>query len=166
MKLLIGLGGNVGAVPAAFSDALGAMGTAVVVEAVSPLYRSRPLGPPQPEYWNMAALVAVEMPLLWVLERCQQLELRAGRHRQGEERWGPRPLDLDLLLAPGLVHRGPRLTLPHPRFHRRAFAVVPAADLAPEWVHPYLGRNLRELAGELRSADPGAVRLATPPGSW
>ncbi len=165
MKLLIGLGGNLGTPPAAFSHALEAMGTAVVVEARSPLYRSRPLGPPQPEYWNMAALVAVEMPLLAVLERCQQLELRAGRRRRGEERWGPRPLDLDLLMTPGLVRRGPRLILPHPHFHRRAFAMIPAADLAPSWTHPYLGRSLGELAEELRIADPEAVQLARSPSS-
>jgi len=161
VKVLIGLGGNLGAPPAAFARALKTLGPGVVIEARSPLYRSRPLGPVQPKYWNMAALARIEIPLLSLLARCQELEARAGRRRSHEERWGPRPLDLDLLMARTVVHRGPRLILPHPRFHLRAFALVPAADLAPDWIHPHLGRSLRELALDLRAADPGAVAPAT-----
>ncbi len=164
MKVLVGLGGNVGDPPGAFSEALKTLGAGVTVLGVSHLYRSRPVGPPQPEYWNMAALAQVEIPLLALLERCQELERRAGRRREEEKRWGPRPLDLDLLMAPGAVHRGPRLHLPHPRLHLRAFAVAPAAELAPSWIHPHLGRSLRDLAGEILAADPAAIRPATGPG--
>jgi 7,8-dihydro-6-hydroxymethylpterin-pyrophosphokinase len=61
-------------------------------------------------------------------------------------RWGPRPLDLDLLMAHSLAHRGPRLILPHPLLVRRAFALVPAAELTPDWVHQTAGCTLGELA--------------------
>lgn len=156
MKILIGLGGNLGDPPGAFTAALEALGRRAVVAAVSALYRSEPVGPPQPRYWNQVVRLEVEVPLLGLLEACQQLEAEAGRDRAREQRWGPRPLDLDLLMAPGLVCRGRRLTLPHPRLHRRAFALVPAAEVAPDWVHPLLHRTLADLARDIDTT--GLVR--------
>ncbi len=160
MKLLLGLGGNTGGVPGAFREALETLAAAdpvVGVLAVSSLYRSRPEGPPQADFWNQAALLELRGSPVELLVLCQGLEESAGRDRGAETRWGPRPLDLDLLMAPAAVHRGPRLVLPHPRFHRRAFALVPAAELVPHWLHPHLGRTVGELAARTLAADPSAV---------
>jgi 2-amino-4-hydroxy-6-hydroxymethyldihydropteridine diphosphokinase len=146
MQILLGLGGNLGDPPQAFNRALAALSECHQVLALSRRYRSEPEGPPQPRYWNMAALLEVSAPLLQLLDQCQEIEWQAGRRRDSEHRWGPRPLDLDLLMGRTLVHRGPRLVLPHPHLVRRAFALVPAAELTPEWVHPAAGNTLAELA--------------------
>ncbi len=146
MRLLLGLGGNLGQPRLAFAAALAALARRHRLVAVSALYRSPPLGPPQPPYLNLVALVEPSRGLLELLDDCQELERAAGRRRVAEVRWGPRPLDLDLLLAEGVVHRGPRLELPHPGLDRRGFALVPAAELAPAWVHPTRGAPLAELA--------------------
>ena len=60
-------------------------------------------------------------------------------------------------MVEGLVRRGPRLELPHPRFHLRAFALVPAAELVPDWIHPIIGRSIVDLANEMRSTDPDSI---------
>jgi 2-amino-4-hydroxy-6-hydroxymethyldihydropteridine diphosphokinase len=130
------------------------------VDAVSRLWRTRPVGPAQPDFLNAAVLVCWPYGPRELLARCRQLELDAGRDRSAEPRWGPRALDLDLLLAEGLVCRGPALELPHPRFYERRFALEPAAELVPDWVHPLLGRTVSELAEALRpTLDDGAVRV-------
>ena len=133
------------------------------VVGLSRLYRTAPVGPPQPWFWNMVVRLEPRGPLLALLETCQGLERAAGRERGAEPRWGPRSLDLDLLVARGVVHRGPRLELPHPRLHGRAFALLPAAELAPEWVVPGLGRTLAELA---RGADGEAAVERCGPLEW
>jgi 2-amino-4-hydroxy-6-hydroxymethyldihydropteridine diphosphokinase len=160
MQLLIGLGANLGDPPRAFNQALVALSERHKVLAVSRRYRSEPEGPPQPRYWNMAALIEVAVPMMVLLDECQQLETAAGRERDPARRWQPRPLDLDLLIAGSLVHQGPRLILPHPHLVRRAFALVPAAELAPEWVHPLAHSTLAELCKQLQSAAATGVEPA------
>ena len=167
MRLLIGLGGNQGEPRTAFDRARAALAEDGTVLECSSLYRTAPVGPPQPEYLNAVLLLETRRPPLALLDRCQAIEAAAGRDRTAERRWGPRALDLDLLLADRLVHRGARLVLPHPRLAERAFALVPAAEIAPEWVHPIVGRPLAALAAEVLRRDPAAVqrlgRWLTPP---
>ena len=146
MHLVIGLGGNVGDVPRAFAAAAAGLARELRVLARSGLWRSAPLGPEQPDYCNAALLVESEVHPRTVLALTQRLEAAAGRERAHAERWGPRPLDLDLLLAPGLVVESAALTLPHPRLAERRFALAPAAEVAPEWLHPRRHRTLAELA--------------------
>ena len=114
--------------------------------ARSPLYRSAPLGPiDQPDYVN--AVVALETRLLplELLAALRRIETDHGRRRDGT-RWGPRVLDLDLLLYGDLVLAGDELTLPHPGLHERAFVLYPLSDVAPALVIPGHGpiRRLRE----------------------
>ena len=97
----------------------------------SQLYRSPPVGPPeQPDYVNAAALLDTGLGPLELLDALQAIERSHGRRRDGA-RWGPRTLDLDLLLLGNLVLNSQRLCLPHPEMHRRAFVLVPMSDIAP-----------------------------------
>lgn len=82
-----------------------------------------------------------------ILAALHVMEARAGRVRTAAN--APRPLDLDLIAAGGLVVCTPALVLPHPRAHTRAFVMVPVADVAPRWMHPVLGRTAAEIAAGL-----------------
>lgn len=127
------------------------------VVATSRLWRTRAVGPPQDDFLNAAVLIEWPAGPHHLFARCQELERAAGRERSREEWWGPRTLDLDLLLAESLVCRGPSLELPHPRFHARRFALDPAAEVAPDWIHPLLGQTIDELACEARRREPEAI---------
>ncbi len=97
--------------------------------AASSLYRSAPLGPAQPDYINAVAALQTELAPLALLRQLQALEQQHGRVRL--ERWGPRTLDLDLLLYDDLEMATEVLTLPHPEMARRNFVLVPLAEIAP-----------------------------------
>jgi 2-amino-4-hydroxy-6-hydroxymethyldihydropteridine diphosphokinase len=104
---------------------------AVSLLAASPLYRSRPMGPQdQPDFINAAACLETVRPPMRLLAELQRLEAAHGRQRHGE-RWGPRPLDLDLLIF-GLARiNTSNLTVPHPGLAVRNFVLYPLADIAP-----------------------------------
>ena len=138
----VGLGSNLEDPPAqvrgAIAELAGIAHTRVV--ATSRLYRSKPLGPPdQPDYVNAVAGVLTQLAPEALLEAMQAIERRHGRDRSGPK-WGPRTLDLDLLLYGGRVQTGDALVLPHPHLHERAFVVVPLAEIAPAVVVPGHGR--------------------------
>jgi 2-amino-4-hydroxy-6-hydroxymethyldihydropteridine diphosphokinase len=122
----------------------------VRVLARSRWYRSAPVGPPQPDYVNGCALLVVALEPDALLERLLATERRFGRVRG--ERWGPRRLDLDLLLVEDQRLDTPRLTLPHPRLRERAFVLVPLAEIAPGWIDPVSGQSVAELAAALPAA--------------
>jgi 2-amino-4-hydroxy-6-hydroxymethyldihydropteridine diphosphokinase len=150
MRLILGFGGNLGDPAAAFARALDALGDDGWVLFTSRLWQTRAVGPEQPDYLNAAAVISWPGDPKALLTRCRELETAAGRDRNTEQKWGPRVLDLDLLLAEEVVCAGPKLHLPHPRFHERRFALEPAAEVAPGWVHPLLGRTVAELAEAAR----------------
>lgn len=156
-RVVLGLGGNTGEPASAFRKALERLACDGRIEAVSRLWRTRPVGPMQPDYLNAAAVFSWPAGPRSLLARCRQLEAAAGRDRSTEARWGPRVLDLDLLLAEALVCRGPTLELPHPCFHERRFALEPAAEVAPEWRHPVLGLTIGQLADRRRAREPDAI---------
>jgi 2-amino-4-hydroxy-6-hydroxymethyldihydropteridine diphosphokinase len=158
VQIVVGIGGNLGDELRIFRHAREGLAAVGRVVGCSRLYRTAAVGPPQPEYSNAALLLATEEPPIALLERCQELEAAAGRVRERERRWGPRPLDLDLLIARSLVHRGPRLMLPHLHLDERAFALLPAAELVPDWLHPLLGRRISELARVTADGEPHSVR--------
>jgi 2-amino-4-hydroxy-6-hydroxymethyldihydropteridine diphosphokinase len=161
----VGLGGNLGRPEAAFRDALAGLRATpgVAVLAASRLWRSEPWGlRDQPEFLNAALLLETSLPPEALLARLAGLERRAGR--APGVRWGPRPLDLDLLFHGGTVTGGPGLTLPHPRLAERTFVLEPLAEVAPDWIHPVLGRTCGRLLAELRASGRGTACL--PEGSW
>jgi 2-amino-4-hydroxy-6-hydroxymethyldihydropteridine diphosphokinase len=134
------------------------------------VFASSPRPAPQPDYLNATVLIDTEVHPLHVLAICRGIEADAGRNRtEQSDRWGPRPLDLDLLLAEGIVIASPALTLPHSQLADRRFVLLPAAELVPQWLHPHLHRTIAELAA---AADPagqrceraGAFPPAPPPG--
>ncbi|SIO04789.1 2-amino-4-hydroxy-6-hydroxymethyldihydropteridine diphosphokinase [Salinivibrio sp. ES.052] len=104
--------------------------------AVSPLYTSRPMGPAdQPDYVNAVAALDTHLDPLTLLNATQAIELNYGRKRKAE-RWGPRTLDLDILLYGDRVIEHPRLTVPHYGMKEREFVLYPLADIAPDLCLP------------------------------
>lgn len=103
---------------------------AIRLKAVSPRYQSAALGPgEQPDYINAVVQVETELPPLELLAELRRLETAQGRKRR--ERWGPRTLDLDILLYDQIQLCEPELTIPHPRMHTRNFVLLPLSDLEP-----------------------------------
>jgi len=112
--------------------------------AVSHLYRSAPMGPAdQPDYVNAVAMLDTCLSPLELLDALQGIETAQGRVR-GPERWGPRTLDLDLLLYGAELIGNDRLQVPHPGMDERNFVLYPLSELAPELVLPD-GRSLPQL---------------------
>jgi 2-amino-4-hydroxy-6-hydroxymethyldihydropteridine diphosphokinase len=120
------------------------------VHSVSAAYRNPPMGRiPQPDYINAVAQLDTELAPLELLAHLQGVERDEGR-RRGGQRWGARTLDLDLLLHGEQQMDGPRLVLPHPGVHLRAFVIHPLAEIAPDaWV-PGLGTAAAIAAGVSR----------------
>ena len=103
------------------------------VTAKSNLHQTKPLGPQdQPDFINAVVAIATQLAPLALLHECLNLEIRHGRARR--ERWGPRTLDLDLLLYGDLHLTLPELVIPHPHMYEREFVLKPLAEIAPELV--------------------------------
>ncbi|TAD79074.1 MAG: 2-amino-4-hydroxy-6-hydroxymethyldihydropteridine diphosphokinase [Oscillatoriales cyanobacterium] len=142
----IALGGNLGDVAATFDRTLAELDrtSGVRVTARSRWYRNPPMGPPQPDFLNGCALLAVTLAPEALLDRLQTLETAAGRVR--DVHWGPRTLDLDLLLYGDRLIATDRLQVPHPGLGDRAFFLVPLAEIAPDWIDPHSGRAIAQIA--------------------
>ena len=134
MRAFLGMGSNLGDSRRMLRDAVDALGDRVV--AVSPVYETEPVGGPpgQQDYLNLVVELDTDQTPRQLLGLCRRLEAAAGRVR--EERWGPRTLDVDVLLVGELRVDEPDLVVPHPRMHERRFVMAPLADVAPELVPP------------------------------
>ena len=143
----VGLGSNLGDREGTLRRALEALGRQVDVTAVSSFRETDPVGLlEQPRFVNAAARVETELSPRDLLDVLLAVERELGRERR--ERWGPRTIDLDLLLYGDESLDEPGLTLPHPRLHERRFALEPLAELDPALVVPGRGR-VDELLSEL-----------------
>ncbi|MDQ1437619.1 MAG: 2-amino-4-hydroxy-6-hydroxymethyldihydropteridine diphosphokinase [Acidimicrobiaceae bacterium] len=131
MRAFLALGSNLGDREAFIRQAVAALPDVV---AVSPVYETDPVGGPtgQGPYLNAVVELDTDLSPRELLDWCHRLEDAAGRVRT--ERWGPRTLDVDVLLVGDLVVDEPDLTVPHPRMWERDFVLRPLADLAPELV--------------------------------
>jgi 2-amino-4-hydroxy-6-hydroxymethyldihydropteridine diphosphokinase len=150
----VGLGANLGEPRRQLTEALARLAAAEEVEVlrVSSFYLNPPLGPPdQPWYINAVAQVRTRLAPEELLRVLHRLEAEAGRVRR--ERWGPRVIDLDLLLYNGVILTGSDVQVPHPEMHRRAFVLAPLAEIAPEAWHPALEKTAAELLAALDNKD-------------
>lgn len=150
----IGLGSNIEDRIGYLKEAIRRIGNLpdTEVESASSAYDTEPMGrTDQPRFLNAVVRVRTWLPPERLLEGLLRIERELGRERK--ERWGPRTVDLDLLLYDDRVISKPGLQVPHPRLHERAFVLVPLAELDPELVHPVLGRTLKELSEEVRKQD-------------
>ena len=149
MRAFVGLGSNLGEREATLWKALEGLGATEGIEvvAVSSLRETDPVGMvDQPCFVNAAAALETSLRPRELLERLLDVERSLGRDRAVEERWGPRTLDLDLLLYGGESIDEPGLEVPHPRLAERAFVLEPLLELDPDLRLPD-GRPLRDLYG-------------------
>jgi 2-amino-4-hydroxy-6-hydroxymethyldihydropteridine diphosphokinase len=147
----VGLGANLGRREETLRAALAELGRRPGVRVVraSAFRETEPVGGPpgQPCYLNAAAELLTTLEPEELLTVLQQVEDAFGRTRQ--VRWGPRTLDLDLLLYEDRVIDTPALQVPHARMHERRFVLEPLCEVAPEAVHPVLGKTVRQMLEEL-----------------
>jgi 2-amino-4-hydroxy-6-hydroxymethyldihydropteridine diphosphokinase len=147
----------------------------ITVQAVA-RWRASPAWPAGsgPDYVNGAAQVSTTLSPAALLDALHKVEAILGRTRDGA-RWAARSCDLDLIACGAMVAPGARLwreceaappetprdtmILPHPQLHRRAFVLMPLADIAPDWRHPMLGKTVAEMLAALPEADRAAITL-------
>lgn len=170
IKAYIGLGANLGKRQYALRQALVRIGQlpGTLVLAVASFRETEPVGGPahQPKYMNGAVGIQTELSALDLLHHLLEIEQQLGRDRSHEARFGPRTIDLDLLLygqdiiqfppspPAANLHEG-ELVVPHPRMHLREFVLEPLAEIAPEVVHPVLAKSIGQLLLELRAEEKG-----------
>lgn len=149
----VALGSNIGDSQAILEAAIKTLvqTPGILLEARSSWYQTKAVGPQQPDYLNGCVTLQVEMLPQQLLEALLGIEQQFGRVRQ--ERWGPRTLDLDLLLYDDLIVDTPNLQIPHPRMRDRAFVLVPLAEIASDWVEPVSRCVIKELLKEVDCSD-------------
>lgn len=121
------------------------------VLAVSSLYETEPEGYEDQDWFlNTAAQLKTTLSPVDLLKLFKEIEQAIGRHKS--VRWGPREIDLDLLLYDELSFENPDLVIPHPRMHQRAFVLAPLAEIAKDVLHPVLDKTIEILLAELQTA--------------
>lgn len=149
MRAFISLGSNLGDREAILRNALRRLSSfpGIEIRAVSRIRETDPVGViDQPRFLNAVAELETRLDPESLLDRLQEVEREF--HRTRERRWGPRTLDLDLLLYGGRVMETARLLLPHPRLKERRFVLEPLAELAADLVVPGSGRTVGQLLRE------------------
>lgn len=155
-EVYIALGGNLGDRAANLEAAIAALGPEIVLRDRSAVYETEPqYVTGQPRFLNMAVRGETDLGADDLLRHLKELEKSLGR--TGGVRYGPRVIDLDILLYGDAVIETPGLSIPHPRLAERAFVLRPLADIAPRLVHPVTGKTIDRILKEL--PDDGGVIL-------
>lgn len=159
--VFLALGSNLGDRMANLDSAIERLGPSVWVVARSAVYETAPMYvADQPAFLNMAVKAETDLAPNALLATLKSIEAELGR-KAGGVRFGPRELDLDILLYGDSVLAGPALEIPHPRMAERAFVLCPLADVAADVLHPVLGRSIAELLAEVPGADTVVRRIPT-----
>lgn len=139
IRAYVGIGGNAGDVEITLTEALWAVDALpqTSIRQQSAFYRTPAWGrTDQPDFLNAVVELQTRMPARVLLNALLEIEQRFGRVRSAADRWGPRAVDLDLLLYGEDVIDEPGLSVPHPHLHERAFVLVPLAEIAPQLAIP------------------------------
>ena len=157
-RAVIGLGSNLGDRARHIAEAVGSLSEHGEYVAASSLYETAPVGGPrQGPYLNAVAVIDTELPARELLNACLDIERSQGRERR--ERWGPRTLDLDILLFGDMEIDEPGLTIPHPRLTERGFVLVPLLEVDPAAALPD-GTRLDSFVASV--SDQAVRRVETP----
>ncbi len=151
----LGLGSNLGHRAHNLRLALNALAAHpdITITSTADFIETDPIGPAdQPKYINTACAITTSLLPRRLLEACRAIEEQLGRNRQKETiRWGPRLIDIDILLYDDIVMNEPELVIPHPRMHEREFVLKPLREIAPDTIDPASGRSIRQLAAILNA---------------
>ena len=151
-QVYLALGSNQGNRQALLHQAIDAIDRSLGrVDSISSFMETEPWGFTSPHpFLNAALCLSTELTPLELLDATQAIERELGRQQKSDQAgYTDRPIDIDLLFYEDLVIESPRLTLPHPLLHRRAFVLDPLREIAPDLTHPILGKTLTELRAEL-----------------
>ncbi len=157
-QVFFGIGTNLGRREQNIRQALAGLAHFCQITAVSSLYETLPWGvTAQPGFLNLCAAAMTELTPHTLLARLKQLEMAMGR--QVTYRWGPRLIDIDILLYNDLIMHDDRLTIPHPRLPERAFVLTPLVEIASAVRHPQTGKTLAEME---TAVDRGGINYYAP----
>ena len=150
-RVFIGVGSNEGDRLAHISRAMRALAevSGVRLLQMATIAETEPIGgPPQGPYLNTVVEIDTALSPTELLKELQDIERRLGRE-PSSQRWGPRPIDLDILLYDDWIVQEPQLSIPHPRMHERQFVLEPLAQLAPGTIHPLLQQPIADLLAQV-----------------
>ena len=145
-KVYLGIGSNEGEREANIKKATSLLDATpyIMVKKLSKIFETDPVGPYQGKFMNGALELDTELEPHHLLFECKKIESELGRTKE-QIKWGPRPIDLDILLYEDKVVRESDLIIPHPLMHKRLFVLEPLLQIAPDEVHPVFNKTIKIL---------------------
>ena len=155
MKAILSLGTNIDNRQQHIADAVEAIGILGTIDCISSLYETKPWGfESNKAFINIALILDTTLCAFDLLNATQEIERQLGRTQKSVDGiYHDRPIDIDIIDFNGQITNYPRLTLPHPLMHKRNFVLYPIAEIAPNWQHPILKKNITSLIRETTDKD-------------